>query len=99
MNKTLISLAFSIAVLTSGCQSITNAQSISSSGINNMSCAQIKGIFDSYNADKTSLSGLTSLIGVSPSSVGTSISPEQVYTQARDAANIYLTVKGCGTQI
>jgi hypothetical protein len=99
MNKTLISLAFGMAVLTSGCQSITNAQSISAGGITNMSCSQVKGIFDSYNADKTSLGGLTGLIGVAPSSVGTSISPAQVYNQARDAANVYLTVKGCGTQI
>jgi uncharacterized membrane protein len=96
INKVRLTSMIAAVMIISGCQSITHAQNIAGSGLTNMTCAQINSAFDAYNADKTSISSLTALMGVSTDSIGSTISASEYYTQARDAANVALMVKGCG---
>ncbi len=99
MRKTLSIIIATCVLILSGCQSIANVQKMSQSGFTDMSCSQISSVFNSYKNDKTTLDALLAIGGLSTDSFGKGLTDSEIFNQAKDAANIALIVKGCGTSV
>ena len=98
MKKTLTaSIVISLLTMT-GCESLTSAQNINTNGFSNVSCEQIDSVFKAYGNDKTSLDSILALAGLTTESFG-DLTDNEIFAQTKDAANVALLVKGCGTRV
>jgi hypothetical protein len=98
MKKYLAIIIAATVLTTTGCESLSTAQNISTSGFSNVSCEQIDTVFKSYNNDKTSLDSILALAGLTATSFG-DLTDNEIFAQTKDAANVALLVKGCGTSV
>ena len=97
--KKIISL-FALIALLSGCETATQAYSMSQQGNNAFSCDEISKAFSAYKRDRNSQTGLAVLVPLMANAAGVdtrglATSSDQYYEQAKATVNIARMVQGC----
>jgi hypothetical protein len=85
------------AILATGCETAGQAKTMSSGGLEGVTCEQIRKAFEAYDADRSSFDALAELAGLTGYDL-TNVAKNNAdayYAKARDSANIALVVKGC----
>ena len=88
------------AMTLGGCQTAGQLHQSSSKGMGALSCADISAAFAAYDADRQSVGALETLATTMNLDLkamgGTSVeSAQNIFAQAKSAANIALAVQGC----
>lgn len=89
-----------LGLLMNGCETASQAYTMSQKGAAGFSCAEINSAFAAYQRDRQaveSLAVLTTLISANSNTATTNLSTtsDAYYEQAKASANIALLVQGC----
>ncbi|MFZ3433768.1 hypothetical protein [Vibrio harveyi] len=99
-----ITVLFASALVLSGCQLTGGSESpdLANTDFSNMSCSEIKAVFDNYKSAMDTADGATGLLSAVGVSAGTNQAKSvmiQTYNQAKKAATPVMKVKQCSERI
>lgn len=95
MKKLIISV-----LLLTGCQTTAQLGNMSQAGMSALSCDQINAAFNAYKQDRNSMDAWVQLVktinpNVDPYALAGDHNTGELFTEAKNYANIALAVQGC----